>query len=113
MRHIAAALLVLWAGPAVSEEWQPFATPDDLAAHLIAHELTYADGARQGFFASGRTLYEFGEPSWGYWRLENGRYCSRWPPGDTWDCYDVTRDAVGNVRFVDEWDNVSIGQVAP
>src|SRR6056297_1124580 len=81
MRHIAALALTLFAGPL----------------------------ATQVFHATGRTLYAYGEPSWGYWRIAAGRYCSQWPPATDWDCYDVFHDGARGVRFVDDWDNESIG----
>lgn len=45
--------------------------------------------AWQDFRASGRTLYNAGRDSWGYWRVEDDSYCSQWPPSDLWACYGV------------------------
>jgi hypothetical protein len=32
-------------------------------------------------------LYSDGRDSWGYWRVEDDRYCSQWPPQQGWACY--------------------------
>lgn len=112
MRHIAAMTLVLWAGSAVAQDWQGFESDAALRDFLIAHPLEYETGAFQQFNASGRTLYRTAETSWGYWRIEAGQYCSQWPPSDAWDCYDVSQDGAGQVRFVDAWGNASVGTFA-
>ena len=41
--------------------------------------------------ASGRTLYNTGRDSWGYWQVRGDQYCSMWPPSDLWACYDMAR----------------------
>lgn len=112
MRHIAAMLLVWAAGAVGAQDWQRFEDDATLRAFLIAHPLVYETGAFQQFNPSGRTLYRTAETSWGYWRVEGGQYCSQWPPSDGWDCYDVSRDGAGAVRFVDAWGNASVGRVA-
>lgn len=68
------------------------------------------DAAWQDFRASGNTLYNAGENSWGNWRVENDQYCSQWPPRDLWDCYDVAR-ADDQIRFTGVFDDVSIGVI--
>ena len=79
-----------------------------IAAALTGQALTYDSGARQVFYASGRTLYDGGAPSWGYWRVEGGLYCSQWPPADGWDCYTVSEIA-GGLRFTDARGNAVDG----
>ena len=64
--------------------------------------------AWQHFYASGRTLYNAGQDSWGYWRIEDDRYCSMWPPSDLWACYDV-QGATTAVRFVGEGGEITAG----
>ncbi|MBO6602812.1 MAG: hypothetical protein JJ938_10090 [Roseicyclus sp.] len=83
-----------------------------ITALLTAHDLVYENGDFQRFLPSGRTLYRAAETSWGYWRAEGGRYCSQWPPGDAWDCYDLHHDGGNAVRFTDDWGNVSTGVFA-
>ena len=57
--------------------------------------------SEQVFYASGKTLYDAGRPSWGNWREQNGQYCSEWPPNALWSCYDLYLSADGTqVRFV-------------
>jgi len=75
---------------------------------LTDQVLVYED-ATQKFFASGRTLFDASEPSWGSWVVRGDQYCSLWPPSDTWDCYDMTR-AGQSVQFVDSYGNVSQGR---
>ncbi len=47
------------------------------------------EDTRQRFYESGRTLYNDGRDSWGYWRVDGDRYCSQWPPSESWTCYDM------------------------
>jgi hypothetical protein len=56
--------------------------------------LIAGDGrVEQIFQASGQTVYiEGGNASQGTWFVENDKYCSRWPPGNTATCYDVLQD---------------------
>ncbi len=99
-------LVVLGAGPVWADDWVSAG-----AEALTGRALVYDGGATQDFRASGRTLYNAGEPSWGYWEVRNGRYCSQWPPSTDWDCYDLTVSSDGTlVRFVDDWENESIGR---
>jgi len=95
--------------PVAAQDWQPM-TGDQISAILTNKVLVY-DGAQQTFFASGRTLYETAEPSWGSWEVRNDQYCSRWPPSDRWDCYDMTKSG-NSVQFLDAYGNVSIGTFA-
>lgn len=48
----------------------------------------------QYFDPTGLTTYadEGAEPTEGRWRVEGDQYCSTWPPGEAWICYDVTAD---------------------
>ncbi|KMW57159.1 hypothetical protein AIOL_002120 [Candidatus Rhodobacter oscarellae] len=95
MRGLVAVLVAL-AGPAWAE-MAPMTGPQIQAA-LEGRKLQY-DNAWQDFRASGRTLYNAGRDSWGYWAVRGDQYCSSWPPGDGWDCYDMARD--GDVlRFI-------------
>jgi len=92
------AIMMVLAGPAWAD-WQPM-TGAEIAAALSGRTLMY-ETARQEFFASGRTLYDAGRPSWGYWEVRGAQYCSQWPPADGWACYDMQRDPVtGALRFV-------------
>ncbi|MEJ6398008.1 hypothetical protein [Yoonia sp. 208BN28-4] len=73
-------------------------TGDEIRETLTDADIIYPMAA-QTFFASGRTLYETDAPeAWGYWRVEQGQYCSQWPPSDLWACYDVSRDG-DKIRF--------------
>lgn len=83
--------------PAASEEWRQLGGAEILGA-LSGRTLHYED-AVQSFLPSGRTSYDAGRLSWGYWRVEQGQYCSQWPPSDLWACYDVEAGAEG-IRFV-------------
>ncbi len=112
LRHIAASVTLALAMPAGAQTWDAVTETDAIVALLTAQDLVYEDGATQSFRPSGRTLYTFGEPSWGHWRVMNGQYCSQWPPGDDWDCYDLSHDGGVQVRFSDAWGNHSVGQFA-
>jgi hypothetical protein len=48
----------------------------------------------QIFQKSGQTFYlDHGNSSQGTWKVENDKYCSQWPPSQSWSCYDVIRDS--------------------
>ncbi|MGR3502882.1 hypothetical protein [Pseudaestuariivita sp.] len=104
---LSAALLAV---PASAEDWQPLDGPAIRDA-LTERTLRFPT-ATQTFYASGRTLYDAGRPSWGYWRIEADRYCSQWPPRGEWACYAV--EAAGDaVRFVAPDGSLSTGVRVP
>lgn len=101
MRPIALILALIpaiWPGCAPAQDWQAL-DGAQIRVALEGRHLDYANGATQDFRASGRTLYNAGADSWGYWRVENDRYCSMWPPSDLWACYDLYK-AGDRLRFV-------------
>ena len=104
--------LVLAASPAFAE-WQRL-DGDGLVAALNGAEVSYDGAAWQRFLPSGRTVYRVGEApsgeaSWGQWRAQEDSYCSRWPPGQHWECYWVEVDGAGGIRFIDAYGNTSAG----
>jgi len=95
---------------AAAQDWQPL-DGEQIALALTDKKLTYED-ATQHFYASGRTLYNAGQDSWGYWAVRGNQYCSQWPPADGWDCYDMA--ARGDaVRFIGPDGSVTDGVYAP
>ena len=107
MRRIALVLMV-WAGAGMAEDWVPLSGAE-VVDFLSDRTLEY-DAAWQRFHASGRTLYNAGQDSWGYWAERNGQYCSQWPPSGLWDCYGVERRGDNDVRFVGSDGSVSEGR---
>lgn len=97
---LSAALCV----PVSAQDWK-----DMPARNLAGLKLSY-DGAWQDFRPTGRTLYNAGEDSWGYWRDQDGRYCSQWPPSDAWACYSVAR-AGNQIKFTDDRGHATIGVI--
>ena len=95
MRGYAVAMIMM-AGPAMAD-WVSL-TGAEIQAALVGRTLQYND-AWQEFHASGRTLYNAGRDSWGFWAVRGDQYCSQWPPGDQWACYDMLRDG-DRLRFV-------------
>lgn len=109
-RGVAIVVLSLAAGPAASDDWRPL-DGRAIAAALSGATLVYPT-ARQTFYASGRTLYDAGEESWGFWSVEDDRYCSQWPPSDRWTCYVISEDAeTGAIRFDGGQGSVSVGRL--
>ncbi len=98
------AILVLAGGASATallakENWHSLSDAQ-IAKALTDRTLIY-ETAQQRFYASGRTWYDSGQESWGYWRVEAGQYCSQWPPADGWECYGVERSQDGrDIRFV-------------
>ncbi|MDJ0823706.1 MAG: hypothetical protein QNJ09_18100 [Paracoccaceae bacterium] len=111
MRGCVAILTVLLtAGPGFAD-WRAMSGAEITEA-LTDTRLVYAE-AWQEFYASGRTLYNAGADSWGYWDTRSDRYCSQWPPAGGWACYDMQRnDATGALRFIGESGDVTEGRVA-
>jgi len=86
-------------------------TTAEITAALSDAKLVY-DPAWQEFYASGRTLYDAGRPSWGTWEARDDQYCSQWPPASGWACYDMERNTnTGNLRFIGESGDVTEGVV--
>lgn len=105
MRHF--ALLLLLATPALAHGWTPL-TGEEIRAALSGRALVYGENARQEFYASGRTLYEAPQPSWGRWSVRGDQYCSQWPPSDLWTCYGMARHG-DELRFIDASGEISDG----
>ena len=99
-----ALMLILCAAPVAAEEWRGL-DGAEIAAALTDRVLVY-DDAQQDFRASGRTLYNAGQDSWGYWNVRGDQYCSMWPPSDLWACFDL--EAKGEMlRFVGQSDDIT------
>lgn len=94
----------------LANNWQLLSGEAALAA-LEDRKLVYDNGAWQEFRASGRTLYNAGEDSWGYWAIRDGQYCSQWPPADLWACYDLSTDGAV-IRFTGAAGDVTDGRYA-
>lgn len=96
------------ASGAVAQAWH---TQDaaQITQALTDRSLRYANGATQQFYASGRTLYTHGEPSWGEWSVRDDQYCSIWPPARDWECYDLQADGIGGFNFIDARSNPFFG----
>ena len=93
----------------LADAWEP-PNGDAIRAALTGRTLEYAN-ARQDFRASGRTLYNAGQDSWGYWRIEGDAYCSQWPPSDLWACYRVEQKGT-LLRFIGSADDITEGRYA-
>jgi len=91
-------IVTVWAMPLSAQDAFPL-TGDQIAAALTGRSVVYAGGETQDFRTSGRTLYNAGHDSWGYWAIRGDQYCSQWPPADGWACYDVLEVEQG-VRFI-------------
>jgi hypothetical protein len=108
----ALALILVVSFAAVSVAAQGTGDWVALSAEGIKSTLTGAvldyPNAWQDFRASGKTLYNAGQDSWGNWRVDANQYCSQWPPRDLWDCYDVARNG-GEIRFTGAQGDETIG----
>lgn len=85
------ASLVLVAVPATAAEQK--LSSAEITAALSDQVLSGENGASQIFQKSGVTYYsQNGGQSQGFWKVADNRYCSQWPPNESWPCYDVLRD---------------------
>ncbi len=66
-------------------------TGNEIGAALTGRAVV-GEGTTQKFYESGRTLYNDGHDSWGYWEVRGDQYCSNWPPQGGWACYDMAAD---------------------
>ena len=59
-------------------------------------------GWKQTFTPSGDTIYSGGSrpPSKGLWTIRGDKFCSQWPPSDSWACYAVTGDPDANPKTI-------------
>lgn len=85
-------------------------TGSEITEALTDRTLSY-DAASQTFLASGRTLYNAGTDSWGYWQVRGDQYCSQWPPSGLWECFEMARSA-DTLRFVGSDGSFSDGKYA-
>ncbi|MGI9389330.1 MAG: hypothetical protein ACR2O1_04660 [Boseongicola sp.] len=109
MRQTLTALLTVVALPTAAQDWRVL-EEGEIRETLLGQTVDYA-AAWQDFRANGRTLYNAGADSWGAWDVQNGQYCSQWPPNSAWSCYSVDLNADGSaVRFRGEGNDVSIGR---
>ncbi|MCB4455552.1 hypothetical protein [Leisingera sp. McT4-56] len=105
MIALSSAVSPVWGG-----EWRSL-SGEEVRAALEGKRLVYSSGAWQEFRASGRTLYNAGHDSWGYWDVRDGKYCSAWPPSDLWACYTLESDGEA-LRFVGESGEATTGRYA-
>ncbi|MEO0486031.1 MAG: hypothetical protein AAF092_08975 [Pseudomonadota bacterium] len=101
------ALLALLPTMAIAHGPRPLTGPE-IEAVLNDATVVYEGGEVQTFHTSGRTLYDNGRPSWGYWAVRGNQYCSQWPPADGWACYDVA-GAHNTILFISETGFVTAG----
>ena len=104
LRISSLAAACLLSAPVFAQVWQKMPVSELSGVKL------YYDGAWQEFRPSGRTLYNAGQDSWGYWRDQDGQYCSQWPPNGAWDCYDLERSG-DEIRFIDPQGNITTGRI--
>ncbi|MCP5088733.1 MAG: hypothetical protein GY952_18230 [Rhodobacteraceae bacterium] len=101
-------VLLIWAGAVAAQDWRKLDS-SEIAAALTSRHIQY-ENAQQDFFASGKTLYDAGKPSWGYWRVQGDQFCSQWPPNGDWSCYDLFKSSDGQkLRFIGFGGDVSEG----
>ncbi|TCL09129.1 hypothetical protein BXY66_1172 [Shimia isoporae] len=98
MGRIAVVLGVtsLWPGLLAANDMRQLSGSE--IADVLTDRTLHYETATQVFYASGRTLYNAGSDSWGYWQIQGDQYCSQWPPSGLWDCYDVLLNGK-TVRF--------------
>ncbi|MEJ8560895.1 hypothetical protein QTO30_06445 [Yoonia sp. GPGPB17] len=103
-------VLLLLPGSVFADDWKSMDGAE--IAEVLTDQTVIYENATQRFYASGRTLYSAGQDSWGYWVVRDDQYCSQWPPGDQWDCYDIAK-MEGMIRFIGIDGSVTDGMFAP
>ena len=105
MRKTLTAILI-WPGAALA--WEPLTGPG-IEAALTGRTLVYDAHTAQTFHEGGTTDYLTERLSTGRWEVRGDRYCSAWPPSETWTCYAVEAEP-GAIRFVPEAGAASVGR---
>ena len=109
-RKFGATTLALFMGltPSWANDWVAL-DENGIVEALSGRKLQY-ENAWQDFRASGATLYNAGQDSWGTWTTRGAQYCSQWPPSARWACFDVALSEDGTkVRFEGTGNDISIG----
>jgi hypothetical protein len=107
-------IIVFWlvfcapAAFADSEHWTTL-SGEGISEALTGRIVQYPT-ATQDFRVSGRTLYNAGRDSWGYWEVRGSQYCSLWPPQDLWACYDMQQQG-DKLRFIGAGGDVTDGML--
>ncbi|KEJ90120.1 hypothetical protein [Sulfitobacter donghicola] len=99
MRLIIPLYLALTASAALAQEDHWHSMSGAQISETLTDQRVQYETAWQEFRASGKTLYNAGRDSWGYWAVRGDQYCSLWPPQDIWACYDMEGKA-GHIRFI-------------
>lgn len=99
---LVAAVLLSWPAVAVAEPVKIDGPAIEKA--LSGQSVTGNQDGRgwsQDFRADGSTVYREAnrDASPGYWRVQGDQYCSKWPPSDSWDCYDMAMEG-GEILFI-------------
>jgi hypothetical protein len=81
-------IAALWPGLACAE-WVRLTTDAEIEAALAGRVLIHDRHTAQSFTAGGETLHVTDRAAAGLWEARDGRYCSAWPPGETWTCYEL------------------------
>jgi hypothetical protein len=87
-----ALALALAATAAGGETWLPLDGPAAEAA-LAGRTIVWEGGAVQHLRSDGETSYAADPASpvraWGRWAIRGERYCTAWPPAESWRCYRI------------------------
>ncbi len=82
------------------ETWEPIQGAQ--LTELLSGRTVVYDLDEQVFFANGRTRYRVFRDRWGWWELQDGRFCSLWPPSEEWTCFTAeTNQEMDKIRFTD------------
>jgi hypothetical protein len=103
MFRLAVILSLFFAVPAKAEEKKLSGAEirSALADKIVLGTDEGGHGYTQVFQKGGVTLYTVNQSSTstGLWDVRQDQYCSQWPPGQIWTCYDVTSDGT-SLTFV-------------
>lgn len=104
MRRLILALVMV-PNLAIAEDWERLAG-DAIASALTSRVVIYPEGVAQDFMADGRTIKAGGR---GQWRIEDDKYCVRWPPFEIWECFTVDVRGI-DLRFITERGEISFAR---
>jgi hypothetical protein len=115
VRPLSALVLLLLASldAAAAEHKLPGKEIREILSGRIVQGTNDGGDWRQSFSPSGDTVYSTQSGhSDGMWDVRGDQYCSRWPPGDHWTCYDVLGDGDA-VTFVSATGERSRARLTP
>ncbi|MGB0844751.1 MAG: hypothetical protein ACPGVN_08430 [Alphaproteobacteria bacterium] len=116
LKHISLLFILSLTTTGLSAQQEPWLklNHDQIQRVMVDTEVAYKGESRvtQTFHGDGTTTYISGRPSLGKWQVRGNKYCSVWPPSESWSCFEIFQDQSKSwIRFVGERNDVWDGEI--